>query len=538
MKKKFLKLFIVTMLIAIFAFGIIQSNKVKADTATTINVTTAEQFVNALAAIHADSNKSYVIELGDDIVLSEDAGTGSKLTIDNGNNVTINGNGNTITFSINEGNKINVNGGAKLYLKGGDGTLTFEGPGDGVRSATSLITINNGNVYMYDNVTLCNNYSGSTGSSCGGVKLQNDSNFYMYGGAIKDNAVQSSEFGGAAVHLEQPTAYFKMTGGEISNNFCTYGGALFASSAATIDIENGIFTGNEASYYGGVAFINYDTTMNIKNSTITNNSAMVGGFVTNYGIVNMSGNTIKQNTAYYGGAIFSEGKITSVNDDITENTANEYAGGVCINAGAADFSKSKVYNNKAASGGSDYYIENETTEIKIMEPGLMEKQAKIDGENVNVNLYHRDNPGNRFSLTNITAPVLVPDVKEGKQYLLIAANGGCEVAYDDDGDTSTDNAKTYVASDSIVKLDPDGGTCSETELNITADTVIETPTRAGYIYKGWSIAQLEGYDLVLKANWEEIPASTYTIKFDANGGSGEMILKQMVREIALQISKQ
>lgn len=514
----------VFVVIAVFAT---RKNWVKADEATTIEVNTAEQFVAALATIHSNSNKSYVIEVGGYIELHESDGTDNKLTIDNGNTVTINGNGNTIAFQIESGSKINVTGGASLYLKGGTSTLDFKGPGPGERSATSFVTISNGNVYMYDNVTLSNNYSGSTGSSCGGVKLTNDANFYMYGGSIERNAVESSEFGGAAVHLEQPTAYFKMTGGNISDNYCYYGGALFASSGATIDIENGTFTNNEATAYGGVAFIYDDTTMNIKNSTITNNTAYAGGFLINYGTVNMSGNTIKGNSATYGGAIYSEGYITSVNDDISENTSDGYGGGVCIDGISADFSKSKVYNNKATQGASDFYIDNATEEIKIMEPGLMGKQATIDGETVNVNLYRRDNPGDRYSLTNITSPVLVPNVTGGNQYLLIATGDGYEVAYDD-GSSSTENAKTFVGSGSTVKLDLDGGTCSETELTITANTVIEKPTKEGFRFKGWSLIQLEAYDLAFKANWEEITTSTYIVKFDANGGDGEMAAQEFI----------
>lgn len=508
MKRKNLKVISSIIIIAITVFFISRNSVVKADAATVINITTAEEFLTAISTIHSNSDKTYVLELNANIELSEDAGSNDKLKIDNNNNVTINGNGHTIKFSISDGKMINVSN-ATLNLKGGSGTLSFTGPSSGGREP--FVTIYGGTVNMYNNVTLSDNF-GKTGAhfSCGGVSVQADGTFNMYGGTIENIRIPVTEFGGAAVHLDQPGGVFNMYGGEISNCYCVgYGGALFATNTTEINIQNATLTGNEAKFYGGMAFIDDAATMRISNSTIKNNSAMVGGAITNYGTTILNNNVFSNNTtSYYGGAIFSEGNITSVNDDISKNTSDIYAGGVCINNGTADFSKSKVYNNTANSGANDFYVSANTTEISVMEPGLMGKEANIGGESVTVNLWRNDNPGDRYSLTNKTDAVLAFKVSAGTTYLLTAGTGGCEVSYDEDGDSDTSNVKRFVEEDSIVKLDPNGGTCSATEISIAERTEIENPTRSGYIFKGWAMVESDEYDLVLKANWEKDSETT------------------------------
>ncbi len=87
-----------------------------------------------------------------------------------------------------------------------------------------------------------------------------------------------------------------------------------------------------------------------------------------------------------------------------------------------------------------------------------------------------------------------------------------------------------------VKFDPNGGTGTmkdATEISGKYTLPLCTFTAPeGKKFQGWAYSpdgpQISGFvievtsDITLYALWEDIPASTYTVKFDANGGSGIM----------------
>lgn len=79
----------------------------------------------------------------------------------------------------------------------------------------------------------------------------------------------------------------------------------------------------------------------------------------------------------------------------------------------------------------------------------------------------------------------------------------CGVYYDDDGNANTAYARKFFASGAKIKINPNGGTSSLDEIELTEDITIENPTRAGYKFIGWTEETVQGYALGLKANWKQ-----------------------------------
>lgn len=532
MKKLLISVLIITM------FFTVMCCSVRAD-ATTIEVGTQQEWFDALAQIHASSNETFIISVTQDITIDDStlftSGSKSTITINNGNTVTVLGNGHTLNFGLSQYDKLTVSGGTlNLGLSDGSNTLTIKGPGAGNASYDSLVSVSNGTVNMYDGVILSDNCSSYSSLAAGGVRVNADGVFNMYGGTIKDNKIETSEVGGAVVAdgdrstfnmyggtiennqsvkwgggitTNSTTSKLKITGGTIKNNRAVYGGGILTGDG-TATITNVIIKENNATVGGGI--LNY-ASLTVSNSQIINNTAVRAGGIANRDdgddetnvVLTLSNNIIKNNTCTEkGGGIYSEIPIISSGDVITENQAKD-GGGVYLVSGEADLSTAKVYNNKATNSGNDYVITSNVTSIKIIDAGDIDEEAQIGGETIPVNMWHKDEKDNRFSLTNETDIVQASEITAGTAYYLVAANGGCKVYFDDDGEQSTANAKKTFVKGRKIKLNANGGVVTSDEIDLTSDSVtIENPTRTGYKFTGWTEEDVEGYDLGLKANWE------------------------------------
>ena len=215
--------------------------------------------------------------------------------------------------------------------------------------------------------------------------------------------------------------------------------------------------------------------------------------------------------------------MTSAGDDIKLNTAI-YGGGVGIVGGTADLATSKVYNNKAQVGGSDFYISENAISINIMEASDFDKTATIDDTTTSIDGWYTDYPDddanniiNRYSLTNYTDKVVASEITAGNEYFLIAATNTFKVSYDNDGKDSTENVTKRFAKGSKIKINANGGESTVDEIELANDIVIDNPTRANYKFKGWEIEEVEGYAFGLKATWQE--KATYTVTFKVVNGT-------------------
>ena len=536
MKKKFLSLFLI--------LGIL-SFTYKVNALTKYEVSTVAEYFNAIEEISNSSNGEYTIELKDDITVTAASEVKNNNTINNGNTVTIIGNGHSFKCAIGENCRLKVSS-ATLNLGKSDGsdTLIIEGNGDGTPTYESLVSVGNGVVNMYDGVTLQNNKSGQTSLAGGAVDINSNGTFNMEGGIIQNNSSEASGVGGA-IAVDDLNARFVMNGGTItgntsvawggaiyistgdailnkgtiSNNEAPYGGAV-AITGGNLEIKEINFTGNSGSYGGAVlgyedtgvsisidgavfmtnsgdyagAVMNYGVdSLTIENSYFESNSASVGGAIMNYaGSTSTQNNVYIANTAQQGGAIYVQSPFTSVNDVIKENTATSAGGGVYLRKTTADFSTTDVYNNKATTSSNDYYISNAMTAVSIKDASMINGYATYDGTNVNIKNYFTDASSNRYSLDNVTDAVLYSDVTAGTAYNLTASG---DAIY-------------------VVTFDTNGGSTIDDGLVEIGDKVIRPtdPTKAGYEFVNWYIDEqlTTAYDfdlevtnnMTLYAKWE------------------------------------
>lgn len=529
MKKKFLLLFLI--------LGIL-SFTYKVNALTKYEVSTVTEYFNAIEEISNSSNGEYVIELKDDITVTAASEVKNNNTINNGNTVTIIGNGHSFKCAIGENCRLKVSN-ATLNLGKSDGsdTLIIEGNGDGTPTYESLVSVGNGVVNMYDGVTLQNNKSGQTSLVGGAVDINSNGTFNMEGGIIQNNSSESSGVGGA-IAVDDSNARFVMNGGTITGNTSVaWGGAIYISNGDAI-LNKGTISNNEAPYGGAVAItggnlevydVNFsnnsgsysgailgynegdEPSLSIDGAVFMNNAGGYGGAVMNYGvdsltiensyfegntatyggaIINYSGSTSTQNNVYIsnnaqaGGAIYSQSPFTSVNDVIKGNTATASGGGVYLRKTTADFSTTDVYNNKATTSSNDYYISNAMTAVSIKDASMINGYATYDGTNVNIKNYFTDASSNRYSLDNVTDAVLYSDVTAGTTYNLTASG---DAIY-------------------VVTFNTNGGSTIDDGLVEIGDKVIRPtdPTKSGYDFVNWySDPELENefnFDTTITSN--------------------------------------
>ena len=528
MKKKFLSLFLI--------LGIL-SFTYKVNALTKYEVSTVAEYFNAIEEIGNSSNGEYSIELKDDITVTAASEVKNNNTINNGNTVTIIGNGHSFKCAIGENCRLKVSN-ATLNLGKSDGsdTLIIEGNGDGTPTYEPLVSVGNGVVNMYDGVTLQNNKSGQTSLAGGAIDLNTNGTFNMEGGIIQNNSSELSGVGGA-IAVDDPNARFVMNGGTITNNTSVaWGGAIYISdgdvilnkgtisnndapyggavaiTGGNLEIKEINFTGNSGSYGGAVlgyedtgvsmsidgtvfmtnsgeyagAVMNYGVdSLTIENSYFEGNSASVGGAIMNYdGSTSTQNNVYIANTAQQGGAIYVQSPFTSVNDVIKGNTATSAGGGVYLRKTTADFSTTDVYNNKATTSSNDYYISSAMTSVSIKDASKINGYATYDGTNVNIKNYFTDESSNRYSLSNITDAVLYSDVTAGNAYNLTASG---DAIY-------------------VVTFNTNGGNNIDDGLVEIGDKVTRPtdPTKSGYDFVNWySDPELENvfdFDTTITSN--------------------------------------
>ena len=461
--KKSKKLFLV-------ALGMFLSFGKVVNAETTYNVTSTEDYFNKIEEIHNASGEEFTIILDTDIEIASTTTVKNNNTIDNGNTVTIIGNGHTYSITVGDKGRFRVSNGT-LNLGKSDGSDTFvvQGAGAGVAAQASLVTVSNGTANMYKGVTLKDNRSGSYGLDGGAVRLGDNGKFNMYGGVMSNNSSETSGAGGGAVTVDATGAVFHMYDGEISDNYAgSWGGAVLLSYYGSVIIEGGTFKNNQGSFGGAIAAL--DGTVEISNATFDGNESSYGGALLSYNAVGdtnfiISNSTFKNNSASAdGGAICAWGtSVTSDNDKIYNNTAKN-GGGVKIYTGTADFSTSSVYNNKATTNGNDFSIVA-GTEVKISNPTDMTGYAEFGSKKVNLLNWYNDKDGNRYSVDSPTTVITADTVETGGTYeLTVSGNEIFVITFDTNGGSEIESQNVELGNKVTEPLDP---------------------TKTGFTFGGW-----------------------------------------------------
>lgn len=278
MIQSFFKPFILFVCFVVFSF---------ANGQTIRYVTTYSELTAAITA--SSTSVIDIIEISNDIVVT------ANVTISK--SLTIKGNGNKITVSINGVSDAGINN------TGSGGTSTASNFGVFNTSGSTLITIND--------LTI----KGGNNTSGGGC-INNSCNKLVLNNCVISNGRNSNAGGGGIYNNSGRSIY--MTNCNLTRNSASYGGGFI--NQGTMYVEKCTFSENRSeSAAGGGGACENQSVLYINNSTFSNNkSTEIGGAINNYrGTGYISNTTFSGNVAYgsySGGAIGNNGgTIKAVN---------------------------------------------------------------------------------------------------------------------------------------------------------------------------------------------------------------------------------
>ncbi|MCR4648459.1 MAG: InlB B-repeat-containing protein, partial [Lachnospiraceae bacterium] len=387
------------------------------------------------------------------------------------------------TFTMNGGtiseNKAGYGGGVyndKIFImNGGNISGNSAENGGGVYSTNSTFGLN-GVVYNAKFTMNAGNISGNSALHGGGVFARG--NFEMNGGTISKNEGTSSAGG------VESFKKFIMTDGTISENSAVDGGGIEISDG-TLTITGGSISENSADAGGGIEIS--EGTLTITGGSISENKAGYGGGIFTLGELYLSGGTISQNTAQgFGGGIYvyPDGKLYMSGGTISENTADGYGGGLYA-LGYFNIEGGQIKDNKAFTRNLDWV--NYSNGIYVSHAGFYSKGILSDTNEYATGFYDLTYESNNDS----------------GNWIIQVMDSNCD---------------NYVMENKF--------------------------TRSGYTFLNWKdgggTSYAEGAKLVndnirtLYAQWKP---NKYTVKFDANGGSGTMTAQSIKYNTSTALKK-
>lgn len=309
-------------------------------------------------------------------------------TIDGGGKITLNGNGGSRLFNVNNGRLLTIqnitltngqapngagilNNGTVQIINSTLSNHTCTGvDGDGAcgvfnANGSSLVVVGS----TFTNNSTSNGWGGAIGNNAGTVEIYQTtftSNSAERGGAI------SHKGGGSLTVTNSNFEQNKATGGMAPNY---RGGAIFIS-AVSATILNSTFNGNEAARGGAIYFadpsIPKNETLTIKGSTFVSNigqgTAQVspnfgpGALDMNEGVLSLSNSTFAFNKGLNTGGIFisqNEVQATIINttifgNEVTASDGNIRGGGIQMQSGSSTLTmRNTIFanNNRATCSG-------------------------------------------------------------------------------------------------------------------------------------------------------------------------------------------
>ncbi len=315
-------------------------------------------------------------------------------------------------------------------------------------------------------------------------KLDENGDKELIGGVITGGAGRSS----GGVYVEDS---FEMSGGNIVGNTATYGGGVYVGGS--FKMSGGNIVGNTATSGGGGVYMSAGGMFEMSGGNIVGNTTTdFGGGVYVEGVFGgsfkMSGGNIAGNTARNGGGV--------------------YVGGVFTISGAPNITG----NTKTDSSANNVYLEGF---LAIGEDGLTEG-AKL-GVTLRWNVKVVENWN---FLWGNPAEYFTSD------------DSGYGVGLDDQGNVVLASTETKYS----VTLNTYGGMIAEGKdiASYTFGTGTKLPTeitKTGYTFAGWyekkdlsgdPVTEIPSYAVGDKQYWAKWTANTYTVTFEANGGTGSM----------------
>ncbi len=311
---------------------------------------------------------------GQSAVYNSTTGSGPKLSIKNAAG-TVNKGG---TIHISNGqytgeNNTNITINKNMTIIGESQTGTIINGTD----TNWIFHINSGATVTIQNLTLANGNSTTGGAieNYGNLTVINciftsntagwDGTNTNYGGAINNQGTltvnnsifnnNSARVGGAIYN--SPNSTLKVNNSIFTDNAGKLGGAIYNHGSSII--KSSTFTKNTAQRGGAIFNLNYDLLLNVDNCIFTDNNAASnfgGAIYNNAGNVTLTGSTFTDNSALNrGGSVYNEGLFNVISCKFTGNTADY--GGAIYNWDTLNVKGSSFTGNSAStSGGAIYNI--------------------------------------------------------------------------------------------------------------------------------------------------------------------------------------
>ena len=333
-------------------------------------------------------------------------------------------------------------------------------------------TLSGGNYYLSGDVE----YSGTEITVSGEVILcLNDHKLDLKGRRISVGS-------GASFTLCDCSTGGVLTGGSDS---ARNGGGVYVAGGGTFTMTGGSIAGNTAAAGGGV-YVDEGGTFTMAGGSINNNKATSGGG---------------------GGVMVNLGTFTLSGGSITGNATNDETygsgGGVCLYGTFYLSGDSIIQNNTKAGSTDNLYLGWQT--INITGPL---------GENAHIGVTAENVPRSFISGWSNNM------VGENPADYFSSDGDACGIGLNANGDVVLGSLCTTIT------LNPNGGALPE--YSLVAGAALPIPTKTGYTFAGWYENQEFSGDPVTDvptdstknlnfyAKWT---ANTYTVIFDANGGS-------------------
>ena len=287
------------------------------------------------------------------------------------------------------------------------------------------------------------------------------------------------------------------------------GASLTLCDCSTVGVLTG---GSDSDENGGGVYVDKGGTFTMTSGNIADNTAAAGGgvYVDEGGTFTMTGGSINNNNATTGGGggvMVNKGTFTLSGGSITDNATNSetygYGGGVCLYGTFYLSGDSIIQDNTKAGTTDNLYLGWNTINIT----GLL-------GENAHIGVNAEGIPRSFISgwSDNMAGENPADYFSSDGDALGIGLNTA--------GDVVLGNLYTTIT------LNPNGGTLPE--FSLVAGVALPIPSKTGYTFAGWyenpefsgtpvtDIPTDSTENLNFYAKWT---ANTYTVTFDANGGS-------------------
>jgi hypothetical protein len=217
---------------------------------------------------------------------------------------------------VSSSSKSSTSGGAGFYISGGNLTITG-GEIDGNVSSSAL----GGGVHL-TGTAVCTMTGGSISNnsvtaSGGGIYLFN-AELNISGGTISGNQTTASNGNGGGIYITQSNSSNKttitMTGGIITNNSASSGGAIYAGNSW---------------YYSGNAEYSYGTLVTMRGGAISGNKAVKGGgvYLSQNNFIMSGKSLINSNNADEGSGVYVQQAVITLSEGARIDLDNT----VCLN---------------------------------------------------------------------------------------------------------------------------------------------------------------------------------------------------------------